>query len=369
MSHRVCFVCPHIYGYFNSSVGYTGGGAERQIYLMSTHLSDTFDVHVVVGDHGQPALEKREGVTLHRAYPLTDRKNIFQPIKHFWLLGRAMQRADADVYIHRGSPRNAAANYLWARMLSRKWIYNIANDANITSRPRSLAWPLRALFAHAIRNADGLIAQTTHQQTLLQERYDVSSTVVPNGYPLADCYPPFEEREFFLWVGRLNQDQKRPHLFLDVAEKLPEKKFELIGPKGDDDEYVEHLMERIERLENVEYRGTVSPDQISEYYKRAVALVSTSKYEGFPNTFLEAWRVQTPVLSLSIDARRYIDIEDYYSGYCEGRLGNIISGCKRIYESEKCWGSFSSRSRKIFEFSLSISSSAEKYSNAINYFV
>jgi glycosyltransferase involved in cell wall biosynthesis len=199
----------------------------------------------------------------------------------------------------------------------------------------------------------------------LQEHYDVASTVVPNGYPLADCYPPFEEREFFLWVGRLNRDQKRPHLFLDVAEKLPDKKFKLIGPKGDDDEYVEHLMERIGRLENVEYRGTVPPDQISEYYKKAVALVSTSKYEGFPNTFLEAWRVQTPVLSLSIDPRRYINVDEEYSGYCSDSTSKAVLKCNEMVNMREVWRKVSMNCRDRFESILSMKVTSNKYKNAI----
>ncbi|MCA1656367.1 MAG: glycosyltransferase, partial [Actinobacteria bacterium] len=42
-------------------------------------------------------------------------------------------------------------------------------------------------------------------------------------------------------------------------------------------------------------------DELIALYARAVAVVNTSGFEGFPNTFMEAWACGVPVLSLSVD--------------------------------------------------------------------
>lgn len=59
-----------------------------------------------------------------------------------------------------------------------------------------------------------------------------------------------------------------------------------------------NIRNKAEALDNVNFTGFVPPDEIHEYYRRASLLVCTSEYEDFPNTFLEAWRYATPVVTL-----------------------------------------------------------------------
>lgn len=312
---RICFVAPHVYGYFNDTHGLTGGGAERQIYLLSTTLAKKkkLDIHIITGDYGQPVIEQREGVTIHRAYPLRSRQSPIQPARHLTLLGHAMRRADADVYIHRGSPRNAAFVYLLSRILRSKWVYNIANDANIVKRPADLSPPINGLFRLALHDADHIIAQSKYQQHRLQEEYSIYSTVVPNGYPDSTDIYPYSQRQYFLWVGSLDEEQKRPHLYLDLAAELPETEFRLAGPIDAEKPYHNQILDRADQLPNVSLLGEVSPDEIHEHYRRAIAVINTSAYEGFPNTFLEAWRQGTPVISLTVDPQRFIDCTHCYA--------------------------------------------------------
>ena len=44
--------------------------------------------------------------------------------------------------------------------------------------------------------------------------------------------------------------------------------------------------------------GLVARDRLPALYSAATALLCTSDYEGFPNTFLEAWSFGTPVVSM-----------------------------------------------------------------------
>jgi len=305
VSERICFVSPHIYGYFSPEQGYTGGGAERQFHLLSTALTDRFDVHVVVGDFGQPKREKREGVTLHRAYPIQSRQSPLQPIRHVAILANAMRRADADVYIHRGPPRNAGIASFLTRLLRRRWVYHVAHDSYLGERADSLNYPVRRLFTNAIRNADSVIAQTAYQKEQLQKKYNKNSEVIPNGYPQSDDPPPYRDREYALWVGRLDEQQKQPHKYLSLAEALPNETFRLVGPVDEQDPYQRRIRSRAESLDNVQFVGSVPPTEIHDQYRYAKTLVNTSSKEGFPNTFLEAWRQGTPIVSLSIDPSRF----------------------------------------------------------------
>lgn len=362
---RVCFVCPQVYGYFDTELGFTGGGAERQVYLLSTSLADRFDVHVVVGDYGQPQTEQREGVTLHRGYPLQPRQSSLQPVKHLGLLARAMWQASADVYLYRGSPRNAGFVWLASRFLRCPWVYHVANDEYLQSRPAALPLPIRTLFETALDRASGIVAQTGRQQAILDRKYGVEATVIPNGYPVASEPLPASDREFLLWVGRLNKRQKRPHLYLDLAERVPDTECRLVGPVDETDPYQCRIEERANGIQNVVACGELPPQEIHDQYRRAIALVSTARYEGFPNVFLEAWRQATPAVSLDVDTGRFLDT-DVPDGYADGSMDRLDRLCAQLIADSEHRRRVGTAAQRYFESNYALGTVVDRYANFIH---
>jgi len=358
---RICFVSLPSYGYFNTDYfGESGGGgAKRQIYLLTQELKADFDVSVVVGDYGQPEHETRDGVSLYRAYT----PNEGATPRSAWRLFRAMRRADADVYVYRGHPKKAGVVGLFARILDRKFVYNVSNDSNLSinydDMPRQWQW----LFRRVLDRNHAVIAQTEHQQHRLRERFDVTATVVPNGYPPADDEAP-ADREFVLWVGRLDPEQKRPDLFLDCAAACPDIQFRLVGVKTDEDCY-ERVRTRSESLANAEFLGPVSPNEIHNLYRDAIALVNTSRYEGFPNTFLEAWRFGTPVVSLTVDSGRYLD-GTTFTGYAKDDTDELAATVRKLASDPEFRSTVGSELRDYFERTYRIDAVAQDYATALS---
>lgn len=302
----ICFVLLTSYGYFNSDLATASGGGSRQYYYLSTELADETDVHFIIGDYGQPKREVREGVTLHRTYePSRDDALVSRCLK-FGQLFLALRRADADVYVYRGYPLKATAMALLTTILGARWVYNFNSDGHF-DRAAALPSPINRLFCWALGDADAVIAQTDNQADRLRNEYGVNPAVIPSGYPEPDRVHPHDDRDHFLWVGRIDETQKRPHRYLDVAAAIPNAEFLLIGPPSSNETYQQRIERRADKLENVTYLGPVDPDDIHKYYERAVALVNTSAFEGFPSTFIEAWRYDTPVLSLDVDVNRFVD--------------------------------------------------------------
>jgi glycosyltransferase involved in cell wall biosynthesis len=362
MAPRICFVTQSVYGYFRPEYGFTGGGAERQVYFLSRALAETFDVHIIVTDHGQPQREEIDGVTLHRSYPSQPRQNIFQPVKHFFVLLRAMARVDADLYIYRNRPRRAWVVYLVAKLLRSEWVYNIGNDANIRQRPARLSRPVQRFYARSLHDAAGIITQTDHQRQLLEETYGVDATVVPNGYPTADDPVDHTNRDYFLWVGTIDENQKRPHLYLDLADELPDQQFRLVGPI-ENSPYHERIDDRASTLDNVTLAGEKGAREIHDEYRDAIALVNTSAYEGFPNTFLEAWRQATPVLTLGLDPTRYLSTGAVYA---DGDWEQFRAAAERLGTDSQYRQQLGESGRNAFESSLKISTVADQYATALS---
>lgn len=356
---RICFISLSSYGYFNPSIGFTGGGAQRQLYLLSQELRSTFDVHFIVGDYAQPKTEVRDGVTLHRGYSPESSSKL--QILH--TLFKEMKRVDADVYIDRNTPSTAAATFACSRLLQKDWVYNVANDANITVRPSELRFPLDRIYDRALRRAEEVIAQTEHQSSLLNDKYGRPVDVVPNGYPRLDQPDVPDHREYFLWVGRLDEVQKQPSIFVELAERHPDYEFRLIGPV-ENVTNTDELKSRIHERNNIKYLGVIRPDRIHRYYSQAIALVNTSEFEGFPNTFLEAWRAGTPVLSLNIPFTRLYPQMDVF-GYADGDVNELNEMLIALAERSSFRARIGDKCREIFEKNLEISIVAHQYEEAI----
>ena len=302
-------------------------GAQRQFYLLSTALADRFDVHFVVGDYGQPQVTEHEGVTLHRAYRPDPGAGVRDRVQQLGALGRALARADADVYLARCLPRKLAVLYPLVAMRRRPLVYHVATD-EFVERPPSDVGPFRArLYARALRRCR-LVAQTPYQADLLRREWGLKARVIPNGYSPATVVDRHRNRETFLWVGRLARE-KRPHLFLDLAERFPDEQFILVGP-SEDDVYATDIRTRAETMDNVTATGRVPPSAVHEHYRRAIALVNTSELdrEGFPNTFLEAWRYATPVLGLDIDPGRFLESDG--TGHAGGEFDRLVTLTRRL---------------------------------------
>jgi glycosyltransferase involved in cell wall biosynthesis len=115
-----------------------------------------------------------------------------------------------------------------------------------------------------------------------------------------------------LWVGRC-QHIKRPHLFLDLVERLPEARCEMICPR-EDEQLWNTVSGRAQTLPNLIFRERVPYSEIQERYDRARFLVSTSEAEGFPNVMIQAAQGGAGILSLELDPDGLI--ETFGAGFC-----------------------------------------------------
>ncbi|QLH81216.1 glycosyltransferase family 4 protein [Halosimplex pelagicum] len=355
----VCFILPSAYGYFNDNVPAVGGGA-RQLSFVSRYLTDEFEVHFVVGDYGQPPVEEYDGVVLHRAYRQSATTPVWRKPLQLTRLSAAMYRADADLYLYRGRPFLATVTYIIAKALRSQWVYNLANDPNLDEQPVALAAPIRWLFDRAVRDADAVVTQTDYQAGRLSELYGRSSTTIPSGYPPTESTRSHGSRDSILWVGRLDEAQKRPHLLLDLAEAVPEASFRLVGPPGQDETYNDRIRSRVRDLDNVEYCGRIQPSEIHSYYQDAKALINTSAHEGFPSTFLEAWRYDTPVVSLDVPPSRFAtDSAD--AGYAGGDFDALVELVTTLSNAPKHRAQLSSITYEYFQENLTLDVVADRY--------
>lgn len=324
---KICIVSHNAYGAITGNKMGHIGGVEWQTSLLARWLNARgHSVSFITWNEGGPAEENHDGIrllTLCRQNEGLPGLRFFHP--KWTRLVQALGKADADVYYHNCGDCSTGQTALWCRRNQRAFVFCLASDAdcNPLLPEMNKAWE-KYLYRMGVHRAGVVIAQTHRQQKKLSDHFGVDSTVIPMPCPS----PEFVEKtdcsramNRVLWVGRVVR-VKRPDRLLELAEKCPDITFDLVGPFSDDD-YSRAIHSKAVTIPNLVVHGRVAKDKMAEIYQRASLLCCTSDYEGFPNTFLEAWSHGLPIVS-TFDPDSLIQ---------DRRLGVVVNDIQHMAEA------------------------------------
>lgn len=178
---------------------------------------------------------------------------------------------------------------------------------------------------YGIANAHFIITQTKAQNSLLQRWYDREATaIVPNFHPR-----PKEEIDKtgprrVVWAANL-KPWKRPNVFLRLARDIAKDmdvEFIMIGRGGFAGVSMDELQSSMRRIEKLTYLGGRGLEEVNEVLAKAHVFVNTSEAEGFPNTFIQSWMRQVPVVSLDVNPDHVLN-EKGTGLFAQGDYGNL----------------------------------------------
>ena len=271
------------------------GGIERQQAMMARWLAGAgYDVSMITWDHGGDAGRSIAGV---RMLALCRQEAGLPGVRFVhpkWTsLIRTMRRADAHVYYQNCGEVATGQVAMWCRRNGRRFIYSVASDADCDARLGHMNLRERVLYRYGLRHADRVIVQTRRQQRMLRDNFGTESQLVPMpcAFPQPPVPPSSRDGRRVAWIGRLCR-VKRPDRLMELARRCADVRFDVVGPV-----YDERTREAAAAVPNVQLYGAVPPSGVGRFYAQASLLVCTSDYEGFPNTFLEAWSSGMPVVS------------------------------------------------------------------------
>ena len=349
----ICIVSHAAYGAMTGGRDGHAGGVERQTSMTARWLAARgHDVSLVVWNEGPPGDEQIDGVRVIKLCRQGDGLPGLRFLHPRWTsLWHAMSRANAEVYYHNCAEAITGQVALWCQRHRRPFVYSVASDPECNPALPMLAHAReRILFRHGLRHADRILVQTRAQQESLLRGFGLTGTVLP-----MPCEGPSDQdfvrpdpfaatRPRVVWVGRLSTE-KRLDWLIDIAVLLPELAFEVAGAAADGDEQALALAARAAALPNVTLLGNVPRSRMPDVYCDGFALLCTSVYEGFPNTFLEAWSHGIPVVS-TIDPDNLISTRGL--GVAAHDTKTIAAALRALLSSPARWHEASVRARAYF---------------------
>lgn len=348
-------MAPHLWPVLAGDAGLqmVGGAEVQQGVLIRLLQRDGYRVSVITQDFGQPQRALVEGVTVHKTW----RQNDGIPVLRFlhprltatW---RALKAADADIYYLRSASMLAGILAEFCRRYGRRCVYAAASDADFVPGHRQIRFARdRLLYAHGLRKVDHIVVQNQAQLEACRRNFGRHATLIPSCYELP-LTPTRCTGEFVLWAGRVHPE-KRPEVFLELARRLPQRRFMLIGGSGGDGAYYERIREAAAALPNVQCTGFLPLNEAELWFDRARVVVNTSTYEGMPNTFMQAWARGVPTLAtVDVGAQVHKAFQ---------KIEDMKHEIERLFSDEPYWAALSRQCKDYFERAHSADAVLKRY--------
>ena len=250
-------------------------------------------------------------------------------------LYKALRKIKPHIIYQNAGSGDTGLAAIYSKIHGAKLVHQICNDnslkryKNTRLKTRIKRFLTSFLLDYGMKRADVIIGQSEGQDKLLKKRYGRScDAIIPLGHPIPHNKIEKTNDIRVLWIANFKYHQKQPELFVELANRMRHKKmvtFIMIGMSiGRKDDFYK-LMEKIKKTPNLKYLGQISQSEVNMHLRKSHILVNTSRYEGFPNTFVQAWLSGVPVVSLNVDPDGIISREKigYHSEKFEDLLNDV----------------------------------------------
>lgn len=332
---RICFIVP---AHWDSLMG----GSQYQAKLLIEHLLTLgrYDIYYLARrvnqEHtplGYQIIKISDNTGFRRYGYFIDAHRLLKLLKEI--------RPDV-IYQMVGSAYTGISAY-YAKQYGCRLIWRITSDNSVQKKELSRWRDLlphkyieRIFTQYGISNAESIVAQTNHQARLLRENYGrVAAAVIRNYHPVpkAEVIRKTDPIKV-LWIANLKR-LKQPEIFIRLAEDLrrySRVRFIMIGAPAPGEKWFHQLIKRASSLSNLEYLGVQTQNQVNALLAQSQILVNTSQYEGFSNTFIQAWMHQVAVVSLNANPDNLLDSGSL--GYCaSGDYERLLESVRKLLDN------------------------------------
>lgn len=341
---KICFVNPQ---YIKNNIG----GAEVQMYLLAKEfIKSGWQVFYVSEDISEKTID--EGIQL---IPFKGNKN-------YATFEKVLKEIDADVYYQRGRKKHTCFVSKFTKRHNKLFVF--ANSMEIDAKKYKfitrLNWknPLSCIARfipflimdlstlYGMKNAKILLSQTKEQQNAFSKNLSLDSVLVKKIYPSPSVDEIRKKKKpIVLWTANIKK-WKQPELFLKLVDKLHRENCSFIMVGGLVDKSYSTLISQYEKqYANFKYLGKIEYSESEKLFHSASIFVNTSKnYESQPNTYIQSWLNQVPVVALNHDSDGVIEGEKI--GYHSKTFEQLVKDIKRLINDESLRNEMGMRGRE-----------------------
>ena len=273
-----------------------------------------------------------------------------------WTIQRKLRQISPDVVYKRGINYITAVGIYYCQRNNRMSVLHIASqrDLDLSLWGMKRGSVRQALYSkiaqYSIRNADRIVCQSEDQRVLLERNFGRKCDLVsPNIHPLPESEHHSKTDPIkVVWVGNI-KPLKKPEIFLDLAKEFAQEanvRFVMIGRQGIGKHHA-NFMARLEQQKNVDYLGELPIDEVNRTLSESHVFVNTSDYEGFPNTFIQAWMREVPVVSLNVDPAGLL--ANHHLGFYSGSQKKLKHDVAVLLRDHRTREEIGRRARSIAE--------------------
>ncbi len=363
---NICILNHFGYALYYRSSDVHFGGAEVQLYLLAKYLAkfSKFNVNVITGDF---EIQKRIIILNNEiiyVFLPTERsiKNIFM---FFINLFTAYMKIKPDVIIQRTSGILVFILSIYSKLFRKKFIFSVASEKDINET--FLKNIEGKLYKLGLKLSDLIILQNMNQKKAVKKLNLKLGKLklIKSGHEIKN-HNSIKEKEYILWVGSCIRI-KNPELFLKLAKEFPREEFKIICSEYQGSSVLQkwkEIQKKSKEIQNLRYIKRVPFDKIDQYFKYSKIFINTSIYEGFPNTFIQALKFGTPIVSLNVNPDNFL-IKNKCGFYCENNFSKMIEYVRILLNNKNLYQEYSENAFYYVKKNHNIEKAAEKWKKAI----
>jgi glycosyltransferase involved in cell wall biosynthesis len=226
------------------------------------------------------------------------------------------------------------------------YVWSLFEQRSGASRSRMRL--VKFLEGFVLKRADVIVVPDRFAVEYLTAFHGISEskfTILPNFVDVDQFTPTDISKRInnqFLFVGRLENVQKRPDLAVGAAALVPEATLDIVG---EGPEY-ERLKVVVADTPNTRLLGRLSHSDVSKLMSSAVGFVIPSSYEGNPKVVIEALSAGLPVIATKSQGLTEI-IEDEVNGLLvDDNETSIAAAMRRLIAEPDLWLKLSEGARR-----------------------
>ncbi len=321
--YKICFVSG--YYAFNPI-----GGAENQTYIIAKELEKFGYSIFFISPNKDNFIVHDKNITIFYLKRTKRSKILGSHYLFNWKkFLEYLNKIKPEILFQRGLSSLAMLSCHYARKNNIPFIYSASSDYDFLDLNLrvSIKYPLykidSAIGRLGIKNASAIIVQNNFQLNYLNTHYGRDAILIRNIYNDRIKGDIVNKKDQVICFCKYNKN-KSPTECFQIAERLPEIKFIICGINRESNNLKKFTgFKNVPK--NVHFMGILPKQEWINLLSESKILLSTSLFEGFPNTFIEAWMNKAAIVSLHVHPDNLFH-DDKYGVYTNG--DQLLAGIK-----------------------------------------